>query len=99
MCFLNVSVYAAGGTFFMLDQLQPDKAALWGGEEPQGSVLACDFYNSSSIATLSDEDVIAVLMDKLLPSAVPGFAVAKASHRQRRLSCLVFRLSKLMFHH
>ena len=25
----------AGGTFFMLDQLQPDQQALWGGEEPQ----------------------------------------------------------------
>ena len=25
----------AGGTFFMLDQLQPDKDALWGGETPQ----------------------------------------------------------------
>ena len=25
----------AGGTFFMLDQLQPDHDALWGGETPQ----------------------------------------------------------------
>ena len=46
----------AGGTFFMLDQLQGpaygggDEAlrALWGGDEPQGSVVACDFYNSGA---------------------------------------------------
>jgi hypothetical protein len=25
----------AGGTFFMLDQLQPDADALWGGDSPQ----------------------------------------------------------------
>lgn len=32
----------------MLDQLQPDKEALWGGAEVQGSVLSCDFYNSGT---------------------------------------------------
>ena len=45
------SLRGAGGTFFMLDQLQgpdyggseDDLAHLWGGEEPQGSVVACDF--------------------------------------------------------
>lgn len=67
----------AGGTFFMLDQLQPDKNALWGGDQPQGSVLACDFYNSGAIATLSDEDVVDLLMKKLLPAAVPAFSEAK----------------------
>eukprot|EP00232_Nephroselmis_pyriformis_P016865 CAMPEP_0182883742 /NCGR_PEP_ID=MMETSP0034_2-20130328/18565_1 /TAXON_ID=156128 /ORGANISM="Nephroselmis pyriformis, Strain CCMP717" /LENGTH=570 /DNA_ID=CAMNT_0025016891 /DNA_START=57 /DNA_END=1769 /DNA_ORIENTATION=- len=67
----------AGGTFFMLDQLQPDEKALWGGEEPQGSVLACDFYNSGAVATLSDEDVVALLMDELLPAAIPAFKDAK----------------------
>jgi hypothetical protein len=38
----------AGGTFFMLDQLQPDADALWGGDTPQGSVVACDFYNAGA---------------------------------------------------
>jgi len=120
----------AGGTFFMLDQLQPDADALWGGEEPQGSVLSCDFYNAGAVlaslpppplprtnrthisphtawcgaprglsapppslrtnrrvppppavsapgheqvATLSDADIVALLKEKLLPSAYPDF--------------------------
>jgi len=67
----------SGGTFFMLDQLQPDEVALWGGEEPQGSVLSCDFYNAGAIQTLSDQDIIDVLMKELLPSAVPAFRSAK----------------------
>jgi len=68
----------AGGTFFMLDQLQKnDEVALWGGEEPRGSVLACDFYNGGAVACLSDEDIIKLLMEELLPSAVPGFKDAK----------------------
>ena len=62
----------AGGTFFMLDQLQPDQAALWGGAEPQGSVLACDFYNASALLGLSNEDVVQLLMRELLPTAIPG---------------------------
>ena len=37
----------AGGTYFMLDQLQSDyERELWGGDEPRGSVLACDFYGT-----------------------------------------------------
>mmetsp|Transcript_35297 Transcript_35297/g.82467 ORF Transcript_35297/g.82467 Transcript_35297/m.82467 type:complete len:595 (+) Transcript_35297:65-1849(+) len=67
----------AGGSFFMLDQLQPDHASLWGGAEVQGSVLACDFYNAGAIATLSDEDIVALLMETLLPKASPDFAKAK----------------------
>ena len=42
----------AGGTFFMLDQLQKDsEELLWGGEgeAPQGSVLACDFYGADRL--------------------------------------------------
>jgi len=66
----------AGGTFFMLDQLQPDQAALWGGAEPQGSVLACDFYNASALLGLSDEDVVQLLMRELLPTAIPEFSSA-----------------------
>ena len=69
----------AGGTFFMLDQLQKDhEVELWGGEEPKGSVLACDFYNGGAVACLSDEDIVALLLDELLPAAVPRFAGARA---------------------
>lgn len=63
----------AGGTFFMLDQLQDDKSALWGGGEPQGSVVACDFYNAGGLFPLCDEDVVRLLAQELLPAAVPGF--------------------------
>lgn len=67
----------SGGTFFMLDQLQENNSDLWGGEEPQGSVVACDFYNAGALMSLSDEDIIKTLMEDLLPSAVPAFAQAK----------------------
>jgi len=68
----------AGGTFFMLDQLQKDtEVELWGGEEPRGSVIAADFYNGSAIATMSDEDIIKLLTDELLPAAVPAFKGVK----------------------
>lgn len=95
----------AGGTFFMLDQLQGNTNELWGeasyakeeketsndedvesgGDEgvvakvspPRGSVVACDFYNAGGLLSLSDEDIIKVLTDELLPSAVPKFADAK----------------------
>jgi len=63
----------AGGTFFMLDQLQNNTSQLWGGDEPQGSVLACDFYNAGSLMSLSDDDLVRTLMEELLPSAVPEF--------------------------
>eukprot|EP00960_Hanusia_phi_P050105 760000-Hanusia_phi.AAC.3 len=36
-------------------QLQPDQRALWGGEEAQGSVLACDFYNAGGLLPLSEK--------------------------------------------
>jgi hypothetical protein len=68
----------SGGTFFMLDQLQKDnEEGLWGGDEPQGSVLACDFYNSGSLMSLSDDQIIDILMKDLLPEAVPEFRDAK----------------------
>lgn len=68
----------AGGTFFMLDQLQKEnEESLWGGDEVQGSVLACDFYNAGSLMSLSDEKLIDILMDDLLPEAVPEFRNAK----------------------
>jgi len=69
----------AGGTFFMLDQLQSDALdELWGGAEPQGSVVACDFYNAGALLSLPDEDIVKTLMEDLLPAAVPAFADAVA---------------------
>ena len=39
----------------MLDQLQPDAEALWAGDAPKGSVVACDFYNAGALLPLNDE--------------------------------------------
>mmetsp|Transcript_28371 Transcript_28371/g.91471 ORF Transcript_28371/g.91471 Transcript_28371/m.91471 type:complete len:332 (+) Transcript_28371:738-1733(+) len=67
----------AGGTFFVLDQLQKnDLDDLWGGNnnaEPRGSVLACDFYNAAAIAPLSDDEIKKILVSDLLPRAYPAF--------------------------
>lgn len=79
------SLRGAGGTFFMLDQFQePNKKALWNiaAEEKddvssEGSVVACDFYNAGSLIHLPDDDIVDILMNDLLPSAVPRFADAK----------------------
>jgi len=57
----------SGGTFFMLDQLQGNTEELWGGEEVQGSVVACDFYNAGAVMSLSDDDIIKTLTEELLP--------------------------------
>ncbi|GKY93314.1 hypothetical protein MPSEU_000299000 [Mayamaea pseudoterrestris] len=68
----------AGGTFFMLDQLQSEHLTeLWGGDTPQGSVVACDFYNAEALLSVPEEDIIKTLMQDLLPSAVPEFANAR----------------------
>lgn len=67
----------SGGTFFMLDQFQAENEdALWGDDTPQGSVLACDFYNAGALLSLSDEKITEILMKELLPEAVPEFAYA-----------------------
>ena len=72
------SLKGAGGTFFMLDQLQKDsERALWGDEQPQGSVVASDFYNASAIAMMHDEEIIDCLIHDLLPIAHPEFKNAK----------------------
>jgi uncharacterized protein with NAD-binding domain and iron-sulfur cluster len=68
----------AGATFFMLDQLHKDaQQALWGDEQPQGSVVASDFYNASAIATMSDQEILNQLTRDLLPIAHPEFAHAR----------------------
>ncbi|GMH84207.1 hypothetical protein TL16_g09851 [Triparma laevis f. inornata] len=68
----------AGGTFFMLDQLQEGgEEDLWGGEEVQGSVVACDFYNSGAFMGVDDDEIIRTLTEDLLPAAVPEFGTAK----------------------
>lgn len=74
----------AGGTFFMLDQLQGNTPELWGESsnrdeeeseitDARGSVVACDFYNAGALMAMSDEDIIKTLTEDLLPSAVPKF--------------------------
>lgn len=68
----------SGGTFFLLDQLHRDaQQALWAGEQPQGSVIASDFYNASAIAALSDQEIVNRLMQDLLPVAHPAFTHAR----------------------
>jgi hypothetical protein len=75
----------AGATFFMLDQLQRDaEQALWADQPPQGSVVASDFYNASAIADLSDEEIVACLMQDLLPMAQPGFRSAQVVDQEVR---------------
>jgi uncharacterized protein with NAD-binding domain and iron-sulfur cluster len=74
----------SGGTFFMLDQLQCEPETQrdnWGGAEPQGSLVACDFYNAGALLPLSDDDLVELLMGTLLPAAVPAFAEAKVVDR------------------
>lgn len=72
------SLKGSGGTFFMLDQLHKDaQQALWGDEQPQGSVVASDFYNASAIAAMSDQEIIDRLMRDLLPIAHPAFTNAR----------------------
>lgn len=78
----------AGGTFFMLESLQApsggdDLRRLWAAADdadPQtlGSVVACDLYFAGALLSLSDADIVALFMEKLLPAAVPGFAAARA---------------------
>ena len=72
------SLKGAGGTFFMLDQLQNEsEQELWGDEQPQGSVIASDFYNASHIAVMSDQEMIDQLTHDLLPIAHPAFKNAQ----------------------
>ena len=75
----------AGGTFFMLDQLQAaSQKQLWGGEAPQGSVIASDFYNASAIAEQSDQQIVDTLMQQLLPQVQPAFRDAQVVDQEVR---------------
>ena len=75
----------AGATFFMLDQLQSDtQRELWGGQTPQGSVVASDFYNAAAIAELSDQEIVDCLMGDLLPMAQPAFGDARVVDQEVR---------------
>ena len=79
------ALQGAGGTFFMLDQLQnATEAALWGDDQPHGSVIASDFYNATAIAALSDEEIVALLMRVLLPVANPAFHTARVLEAEVR---------------
>ena len=62
----------------MLDQLQNvDLDALWGGSEPQGSVVASDFYNATATAALRDQEIVDTMLNELLPQSVPAFRLAQ----------------------
>ena len=75
----------AGGTFFMLDQLQGETLQeLWGDQPVQGSVIASDFYNASAIAELSDQAIVDCLMQDLLPLAQPAFRGAQVVDQEVR---------------
>ena len=75
----------AGATFFMLDQLQKQtERGLWGGQAPQGSVIASDFYNATAIAELSDQAIVDCLMKDLLPKAQPAFGDARVVDQEVR---------------
>ena len=41
------------------------------------SVVACDFYNAGGFMGVEDKEIVRVLMEELLPAAVPEFAGAK----------------------
>ena len=61
----------------MLDQLQAKaEPALWGGHQPQGSVIASDFYNASKIALMEDQAIIELLTQQLLPISDSRFKEA-----------------------
>merc|ERR1711865_1099973 len=76
------SLRGSGGTFFMLDQFQAEnEEALWGdNESPQGSVIACDFYNSGALMSLSDENIIDSWVGKF-PSSVSFFSPGSFGRR------------------
>ena len=75
----------AGGTFFMLDQLQGETLQeLWGNQPVQGSVIASDFYNASAMAELSDQAIVDCLMQDLLPMAQPAFRGAQVVDQEVR---------------
>jgi uncharacterized protein with NAD-binding domain and iron-sulfur cluster len=72
----------AGGTFFMLDQLQGSENldALWGyndTEHSRGSVVSCDFYNAGALLAVPDVELVRIVTEELLPAAVPAFAAAQ----------------------
>ena len=75
----------AGGTFFMLDQLQRETLQeLWGDQPVQGSVIASDFYNASAMAELSDQAIVDCLMQDLFPMVQPAFRGAQVVDQEVR---------------
>ena len=71
----------AGGTWFMLNELQKtSQKVLWGvseGEElpvpDDSAVVAVDFYNAGALLPLSDESIIKLIKDDLLEQSEPNF--------------------------
>jgi len=68
------------------DQEADEAAAwLWGEDsnrsstphQDRGSVVAADFYNAGALLPLTDEALVRLLVEELLPAAVPGFRDVK----------------------
>ena len=60
----------AGSTFFILNDLHDEY------KDADGTVVASDFYNSSELMPLSDEEIVARVKQNL-QACVPGFAAAQ----------------------
>ncbi|GMI62474.1 hypothetical protein ScalyP_jg5511 [Parmales sp. scaly parma] len=57
----------AGGTFFALSENQKEtEGLLWGGAKVEGSVLACDLYNSVNWMDYKDDEIVSIFMKDLL---------------------------------
>jgi len=69
----------AGATFFMLDELQKENILdLWGGDASAvgGSVIAVDFYNAEALLPLSNEELMKIIMERMLPEVLPDITEA-----------------------
>ena len=73
----------AGATFFMLDELQKENLLdLWGGNTTlvdgsyPGSVIAVDFYNAEALLPLSNDEIMKIIMDRMLPKVLPDITNA-----------------------
>ena len=70
----------AGATFFMLDDLQKEHILdLWGGNATavDGSVIAVDFYNAEALLPLSNDEILKIILDRMLPNVLPEIKSAR----------------------
>ncbi len=70
----------AGATFFMLDDLQKEHILdLWGGNTTavDGSVIAVDFYNAEALLPLSNDEILKIITERMLPKVLPDITSAR----------------------